>query len=276
MKRSGAGTLRREQVGERILLQAWVQRRRDHGGVLFLDLRDRSGVAQVVAKPDVSPDALAVLDPVRSEWVVEVEGVRVIDLARVLAGPFAARCLAALGADVLKVESPDDPDTTRSIGPEIFPGVSAYFLSTNDSKRSIALDLKSPRGRAVLLDLVRVSDVLVENFRPGVMERLGLSPDALRSHNAGLVTASVTSVALSERASTDQLFTPWLDQLVVQRCVRLELWITLPTATSRPLVQLPIRSAVEPSSIVLYDALSVLPVDVESKNTPDAKDSGLV
>jgi aspartyl-tRNA synthetase len=75
MKRSGAGTLRLEQAGERVMLQAWVQRRRDHGGVLFLDLRDRSGVAQVVAKPDVSPAALATLDPVRSEWVVEVEGV---------------------------------------------------------------------------------------------------------------------------------------------------------------------------------------------------------
>ena len=75
MKRRGAGTLSREDIGSRVLLQAWAQRRRDHGGVLFLDLRDRSGVAQVVAKPDVSPEALAALDPVRSEWVVEVEGV---------------------------------------------------------------------------------------------------------------------------------------------------------------------------------------------------------
>jgi aspartyl-tRNA synthetase len=74
MKRSGAGTLTKAQVGQRVLLQAWVQRRRDHGGVLFLDLRDRSGIAQVVAKPDQSADALAILDPVRSEWVVEVEG----------------------------------------------------------------------------------------------------------------------------------------------------------------------------------------------------------
>ena len=74
MKRSGAGTLRLEQAGERVLLQAWVQRRRDHGGVIFLDLRDRSGIVQVVAKPDDAPAALATLDPVRSEWVVEVEG----------------------------------------------------------------------------------------------------------------------------------------------------------------------------------------------------------
>ncbi|MEO8276421.1 MAG: aspartate--tRNA ligase [Thermoanaerobaculia bacterium] len=78
MKRRGAGTLTRAEIGERVLLQAWVQKRRDHGGVLFLDLRDRSGVAQVVAKPDLSAEALAVLDPVRAEWVVEVEG-RVIE-----------------------------------------------------------------------------------------------------------------------------------------------------------------------------------------------------
>ena len=74
MKRRGAGTLSRADIGTKVLLQAWVQRRRDHGGVLFLDLRDRSGVAQVVAKPDQSAEALAALDPVRSEWVVEVFG----------------------------------------------------------------------------------------------------------------------------------------------------------------------------------------------------------
>ena len=74
MKRSGAGTLTRADVGKRVLLQAWVSRRRDHGGVLFVDLRDRSGVAQVVARPEESAAAFAALDPVRSEWVVEVEG----------------------------------------------------------------------------------------------------------------------------------------------------------------------------------------------------------
>jgi aspartyl-tRNA synthetase len=74
MKRTSAGELTREDVGKRVLLQAWVARRRDHGGVLFVDLRDRSGVAQVVARPEESADAFAVLDPVRSEWVVEVEG----------------------------------------------------------------------------------------------------------------------------------------------------------------------------------------------------------
>jgi aspartyl-tRNA synthetase len=80
MTRSGAGTLSRADVGKRVLLQAWVDRRRDHGGVLFLDLRDRSGIVQAVAKPDESPDALAALDPVRPEWVVEVEG-RVVERA---------------------------------------------------------------------------------------------------------------------------------------------------------------------------------------------------
>lgn len=74
MKRTPAGTLTREDVGKRVLLQAWVARRRDHGGVLFVDLRDRSGVAQVVARPEESAAAFAALDPVRSEWVVEIEG----------------------------------------------------------------------------------------------------------------------------------------------------------------------------------------------------------
>ncbi|MBZ0089619.1 MAG: aspartate--tRNA ligase, partial [Thermoanaerobaculia bacterium] len=74
MRRTSAGTLTREDVGKRVLLQAWVARRRDHGGVLFVDLRDRSGIAQVVARPEESPAAFATLDPVRSEWVVEVEG----------------------------------------------------------------------------------------------------------------------------------------------------------------------------------------------------------
>ncbi len=74
MKRTSAGSLTREDVGKQVLLQAWVGRRRDHGGVLFLDLRDRGGVAQVVARPEESPEAFAALEPVRSEWVVEVEG----------------------------------------------------------------------------------------------------------------------------------------------------------------------------------------------------------
>jgi crotonobetainyl-CoA:carnitine CoA-transferase CaiB-like acyl-CoA transferase len=120
-------------------------------------------------------------------------GVRVVDLTRVLAGPFASSILSSLGAEVIKVEPPGEPDTTREIGKVLAPGISAYFLSTNSGKKAISVDLKSPRGRAVLLDLVRVSDVLLENFRPGVMERLSLSPTELRAANEGLVTASVTS-----------------------------------------------------------------------------------
>ncbi len=122
-----------------------------------------------------------------------LSGVRVLDLSRVLAGPFAAQILAAFGADVVKVEPPGDPDTTRSIGREVAPSISAYFLAANASKRAVAIDLKVKDGRAVLLDLVRVSDVLLENFRPGVMERLGLAPETLRAANPRLVTASITS-----------------------------------------------------------------------------------
>lgn len=74
MKRRGAGTISVDDVGSRVRLQAWVRRRRDHGGVLFLDLRDRSGVAQVVVRPEEQPEVAAALQPVRNEWVVEIEG----------------------------------------------------------------------------------------------------------------------------------------------------------------------------------------------------------
>src|SRR5688500_10125402 len=74
LKRRGAGTIMVEDVGTRVRLQAWVQRRRDHGGVIFLNLRDRSGIVQVVVTPEHNPEAAAILDPVRNEWVVEVEG----------------------------------------------------------------------------------------------------------------------------------------------------------------------------------------------------------
>src|SRR5437773_8560290 len=99
--------------------------------------------------------------------------VLVIDLTRVLAGPFCTMMLAELGARVIKVENPDGGDDTRHFVPP-WEGKSAYFLSLNRGKESIALNLKSPRDRETLLALVRASDVLVENFRPGTLEKLGL------------------------------------------------------------------------------------------------------
>jgi CoA:oxalate CoA-transferase len=118
-------------------------------------------------------------------------GLLVVDLTRVLAGPFATLILAELGARVLKVENPDGGDDTRQFVPS-WQGKSAYYLSLNRGKESIALNLKAPRDRDLFLALVRAADVLVENFRPGTLDHLGLGFDALRRENPRLIYASVS------------------------------------------------------------------------------------
>ena len=122
-----------------------------------------------------------------------LEGVRVVDLSRVLAGPLATMVLADLGADVIKVERPGTGDDTRAWGPPFVDGDAAYFLSLNRNKRSIALDLLSPEGADVVRRLAARSDVLIENFRPGLMDRFGLGLVALRDANPRLVTCSLTA-----------------------------------------------------------------------------------
>ncbi|CAA9579540.1 MAG: L-carnitine dehydratase/bile acid-inducible protein F [uncultured Thermomicrobiales bacterium] len=119
-------------------------------------------------------------------------GVRVLDLTRVLAGPFATMLLADAGADVVKVEPPGGDDTRRW-GPPWAGGESAYFLSTNRNKRGICLDLSRPAGREILLRLADEADVLIENFKVGTMERWGLGyEETLRPRNPRLVYASIT------------------------------------------------------------------------------------
>lgn len=118
-------------------------------------------------------------------------GILVIDLTRVLAGPFCTMILADMGARVIKIENPDGGDDSRHFEPFI-DGVSAYFLSLNRGKESIALDLKNAGDRDVFLKLVKQGDVIVENFRPGTMERLGLGYDALREVNPRLIYAAVS------------------------------------------------------------------------------------
>jgi crotonobetainyl-CoA:carnitine CoA-transferase CaiB-like acyl-CoA transferase len=123
-------------------------------------------------------------------------GVLVVDLSRALAGPHAAMMLGDLGARVIKVESPEG-DESRGWGPPFMLGSdgrehSTYFLSCNRNKESIVLDLKSDDGRAVLADLAARADVLIENFRPGVLDRLGFSVGALHELNPGLVIVSIT------------------------------------------------------------------------------------
>ncbi|MHC6594776.1 CaiB/BaiF CoA transferase family protein [Arthrobacter sp. C152] len=119
-----------------------------------------------------------------------LEGIRVLDLSRVLAGPFCAMILADLGAEVIKVESPEGDDS-RHFGPTV-KGESGYYRLFNRSKFGITLNLKDPSDRSRLLDLVRTSDVLVENFRPGVMERLNLGADLLLEINPRLVVVSIS------------------------------------------------------------------------------------
>jgi crotonobetainyl-CoA:carnitine CoA-transferase CaiB-like acyl-CoA transferase len=116
----------------------------------------------------------------------------VVDLSRALAGPHATMMLGDLGARVVKIEAPGHGDDTRGWGPPFVGRESTYFLSANRNKESICLDLKAPGDREVLLGLVRRADILVENFRTGVMERLGLGPDVLADLNPRLVQLSIT------------------------------------------------------------------------------------
>ena len=120
-----------------------------------------------------------------------LSGLLVVDLSRVLAGPFAAMLLADLGARVIKVERPDGGDDSRGYGP-FLDGESMYFARVNRGKESVALDLKDEADREQLLRITDRADVLVENFRPGVMARLGLDYATLSARNPGLVYASIS------------------------------------------------------------------------------------
>jgi crotonobetainyl-CoA:carnitine CoA-transferase CaiB-like acyl-CoA transferase len=124
------------------------------------------------------------------------EGIRIIDITHVLAGPFAAYQLAVLGADVIKVEHPDDPDQSRGSGTDRALNhalMGTGFLTQGSNKRSITLDLKQERGREVLKKLVACSDVLVQNYRPGAFEALGLGYEAMLAINPRLIYCSISA-----------------------------------------------------------------------------------
>ena len=130
----------------------------------------------------------------RGESVKLFEGVRVLDLSRMLAGPYGSMLLADLGAEVIKIEDPDGGDPMRVMGPPFLPdGESAYFLAINRNKKSVALDLSRDAGREVFHDLVRRADVVWENFRPGVMERLGCAYSKLWSLNQRVIVCSISA-----------------------------------------------------------------------------------
>jgi crotonobetainyl-CoA:carnitine CoA-transferase CaiB-like acyl-CoA transferase len=122
-----------------------------------------------------------------------LSGLRVLDLSRVLAGPLATQILGDLGADVIKIERPGDGDDTRHWGPPFVGDDAAYYLSLNRNKRSVTVDLKTSEGIDAIRRLAAGSDVLIENFRPGLMAELGLGLDALRRGRPGLITCSLTA-----------------------------------------------------------------------------------
>jgi crotonobetainyl-CoA:carnitine CoA-transferase CaiB-like acyl-CoA transferase len=124
-------------------------------------------------------------------------GIRVLDASRVLAGPFCGQVLGDLGAEVIKVERPGSGDETRAWGPPFLGPLSAYYLSCNRNKRAVTLDLARPEGVAIFRELVRRSDVLLENFRAGSADRLGLNPDALLAVNPRLIVCSISGYGRS-------------------------------------------------------------------------------
>lgn len=129
-----------------------------------------------------------------------LSGIVVADFGRVLAGPYMTMLLADLGADVIKIERPGSGDDTRAWGPPFAGGEATYFLGVNRNKRSVSLDLTDPGDLAAARAIVDRADVLVENFRPGTMERLGLGYEAVRATNPGLVYCSVTGFGTAEGA----------------------------------------------------------------------------
>ncbi|WP_309053663.1 CoA transferase [Streptomyces sp.] len=129
-----------------------------------------------------------------------LSGIVVADFGRVLAGPYMTMLLADLGADVIKIERPGSGDDTRAWGPPFADGEATYFLGVNRNKRSVSLDLTDPEDLAAARAIVDRADVLVENFRPGTMERLGLGHEEVRRTNPGLVYCSVTGFGTAEGA----------------------------------------------------------------------------
>jgi crotonobetainyl-CoA:carnitine CoA-transferase CaiB-like acyl-CoA transferase len=121
-----------------------------------------------------------------------LDGIKVLDLTRVLAGPYCTMLLADMGADVVKVERPGAGDDTRAFGPPFVNGESAYFMSINRNKRSLTLNLKEDKARQMLRQLLETVDVVVENFRPGTMESFGFGYEAVHDFNPALVFCSIS------------------------------------------------------------------------------------
>ena len=137
-------------------------------------------------------------------------GVRVLDLGRHLAGPTCAMLLGDLGADVIKIEKPGVGEDGRAAGPPFFAGISAFFLSANRNKRSLTLDMKQPRGQTIFRRLADVSDVVIENFRPGVMDALDIGYASMSQRNPRIIYCSISGFG-ADGPYADR---PGLDQII--------------------------------------------------------------
>jgi formyl-CoA transferase len=120
-----------------------------------------------------------------------LEGVVILDLTRVLAGPYSTMILGDMGAEIIKIEIPETGDDTRALGP-FQNGESLYYINLNRNKKGVTLNLKNKKGKEIFLNLVKKADVVVENYRPGTMEKLGLGYEELKKENEGLVYAAVS------------------------------------------------------------------------------------
>ncbi|MGE0768758.1 MAG: CaiB/BaiF CoA transferase family protein [Hyphomicrobiaceae bacterium] len=137
------------------------------------------------------------MSPANGPLPLPLDGVTVLDLSRVLAGPYCGLMLADMGADVIKVENAEGGDDTRSFLHPNFHGVSTYYLTINRNKRSVALDLKSQAGRETFIKLVAKADVVIENYRTGVMERLGLGYETLKAVRPSLIYCAISGYGRS-------------------------------------------------------------------------------
>lgn len=146
----------------------------------------------------------------RATGSMPLAGIRVLDLGRHLAGPTAAMWLGDLGADVIKVERPEGGDDGRASGPPFFDGQSAFFLSANRNKRSLTLNFKVPEGQEIFRKLAATSDVVIENFRPGVMDALNIGYERVSSENPGIIYCSISGFG----ADGPDAGRPGLDQII--------------------------------------------------------------
>jgi crotonobetainyl-CoA:carnitine CoA-transferase CaiB-like acyl-CoA transferase len=131
-----------------------------------------------------------------------LDGIRVVDLTRVLTGPFCAMMLGDMGADVIKIEQRGTGDDTRKWGPPFIEDESAYFLSINRNKRSITLNLKSEAGKKVLWDLIEGADIVLENFRPGTMKKLGFDYETVKARKKDIIFCSISGFGQEGPASS--------------------------------------------------------------------------